>query len=255
METPTIEMSVGQFVTARPSRSRVFQRLGIDFCCGGTLSLAEACKRRGLDASQTLDMLLIEDAVAPEQANPATMSLADLCDHIESTHHAYLRTELPRLSGMVRKVTAVHGERHPWLAEMAAIFERFATQMGVHMMKEEVILFPALRKLERAARGGLMTGSLDAIAAPIRVMESEHDGAGDDMSRMKTLSNGFIPPADACTTFRAMLDGLRELEEDLHMHVHKENNVLFPRALALAGHADQRAARYLAAEARNRDTI
>jgi regulator of cell morphogenesis and NO signaling len=237
METPTVEMSVGQLVTARPSRSRVFQRLGIDFCCGGKLSLADACKRRGLDASLTLDMLLTEDAVASEQANPAMMSLADLCDHIETTHHAYLRTELPRLRDMVRKVTAVHGERHRWLAEVATIFERFATEMGVHMMKEEVILFPALRRLERATNGGLMTDSLDAIAAPIGAMESDHDGAGDDLSRLKTLSNSFVPPADACTTFRAMLDGLRELEENMHMHVHKENNVLFPRALALAGHA------------------
>ena len=126
-----------------------------------------------------------------------------------------------------------HGDGHAHLMPAphrvrVGIFEHFATDMEVHMMKEELILFPAVRMLE----AGIGTSGTDALAAPIRVMEQEHEGAGDELSIMRTLSSGFVAPEDACTTFRAMLDGLRELEADLHLHVHKENNVLFPRALA-----------------------
>jgi regulator of cell morphogenesis and NO signaling len=229
MEMPTIETSVGELVAVRPSRSRVFQRLGIDFCCGGKLSLAEACRRRGLDAGHTLDVLLHEHSAPLEGPDPATMRLSDLCDHIEATHHAPLREELPRLIALVRKVATVHGDSHPWVREIDEIFENFAAELAVHMTREEVTLFPAIRRCE-AGTGG----AGKELAAPIRVMEQDHETAGDDLSRIRALSNGFAAPEGACMTFRAMLDGLRELDEDLHMHVHKENNILFPRVLALA---------------------
>jgi regulator of cell morphogenesis and NO signaling len=233
MGMPTIETSVGELVAARPSRSRVFQRLGIDFCCGGKLSLAEACRRKGLDAAQTLDVLLQETAARSDAPDPAAMTLTDLCDHIEATHHAPLRTELPRLIALAEKVANVHGDHHPWLREVREIVGRFAADMEEHMMKEEAILFPMIRLTELAAAAG---GGRQ-LAAPIHVMELEHDAAGNDLARLRELSNGFVAPAGACGSFRALLDGLRELGEDMQFHVHKENNVLFPRVLALTSPA------------------
>ncbi len=238
MEMPTIETSVGELVAARPSRSRVFQQLGIDFCCGGKLSLADACRRRGLDAAQVLDVLLHEQTVPVDAPDPAAMRLSDLCDHIEATHHTPLRKELPRLAVLVRKVATVHGDSHPWVREMDEIFERFAAELEGHMMTEEAILFPAIRRCE----AGTGTAGKE-LAAPIRVMEQDHETTGDDLSRMRTLSNGFAIPEGACMTFRAMLDGLRELDEDLQLHVHKENNVLFPRVLALVPTSQYRSVR------------
>lgn len=227
MVMPTIETSVGEWVAARPSRSRVFQRLGIDFCCGGKLSLAEACRRHGLDVAQTLDVLLREHTPIDEP-DPASMPLATLCDHIEERHHRAMRAELPRLLALAQKVASVHGDRHPWLGELELLLARFATELDVHMMTEEVILFPAIRRLDMS---GARTGM--ELATPMRVMEQEHETAGHALSRLRELTSDFTPPADACTSFRALLAGLRELDEDMQVHVHKENNVLFPRVLSL----------------------
>lgn len=225
---PTIDTTVADFVVSRPSRSRVFQRLGIDFCCGGKISLAEACRRRGLDPSETLDVLLHEQSSAAAGPDPAKMTLSALCDHIEQNHHASLRTELPRLVQLAHKVASVHGDLHPWLRELEPLLEQFTTDLSVHMMTEEVILFPAIRRIEST---GNKVGP--ELAAPIRVMEHEHDTAGDDLAQFRTLSHDYAIPGDACTSFRVLLDGLRELDEDMQVHVHKENNVLFPRVLGL----------------------
>lgn len=223
-----IHTTVGQMVTDRPSRSRVFQKLGIDFCCGGKKSLEEVCKSKGLDARTVLDVLLASEAApaASAGANPAEMGLTELCDHIETTHHAYLNQELPRLGAMVRKVAAVHGDRHPWMVEVNDVFSSFAAELDSHMMKEEQVLFKLIRGLEKG-RGE------HSIQQPLHMMEHEHDDAGQALEQMRKLTSDYTPPAGACNTFRAMLDGLAELEADMHQHVHKENNILFPRALEL----------------------
>ncbi|HEX7010351.1 MAG TPA: iron-sulfur cluster repair di-iron protein [Phycisphaeraceae bacterium] len=232
--TPTIQTTVGELVTQRPSRSRLFERLGLDYCCGGKRTLQEACEAKGLDAHTVLSLLLADEesqsAAQNDQQDWSQASLTDLADHIEQTHHAYLKRELPRLGEMVRKVAAVHGQLHPWLLELDGIFARFAAEMESHMLKEEQILFPLIRQLEaqQSAAGG--QGMLD-LTNPVRVMEHEHDDAGRDLARMRELSSDFTPPPEACGTFRATLDGLRQLEADTHQHVHKENNILFPRAI------------------------
>lgn len=232
MTALTTETTVSEFVGDRPARARLFQRLGIDFCCGGKLTLAEACRKKGLDPAATLEALVTVDRGAAADDPVEHMNLTALCDHIEETHHAGLRRELPRLIAMLRKVTGVHGQQHPWLAEMTDVFERFANDLVTHMWKEERVLFPLIRGLEagdpEAIRAARMLGT------PISVMEHEHDDAGAALVRLRALSHEFTPPPAACNTFIAMLDGLRELEEDMHWHVHKENNLLFPRALALA---------------------
>lgn len=230
--TLTPEKTVGQLVAERPSRSRVFEKLGIDYCCGGKLPLADACSRKGLDAATVLAMLEATEGNAgdaPEGPSPLDMSLTELCDHIERKHHDYLREELPRLEFMTHKVAKVHGENWPWLIELAQVFDALNAELTTHMMKEEQVLFPAIRDLEAGRVPQSSCGS--HLEGPISMMEHEHDNAGQALARMNELSGGYQPPEDACNTFRAMLDSLAELEQDMHRHVHKENSILFPKAL------------------------
>lgn len=226
MNAPSIESTVGDLVVEKPGRSRVFQKLGIDFCCGGKKTLAQVCRERNLEPVDVLAQLTAE--AGPEgRSSWADAPLAAVCDHVESTHHGYLRSELPRLQTMVDKVARVHGERHPNMIELAVVFTAFASDMILHMTKEERVLFPALRALSTGRSTGLDP------AAPIRVMSREHDDAGDALRRMRELAHDYEVPEGACNTFRALLSGLEEMEADLFQHVHLENNVIFPRALAL----------------------
>jgi regulator of cell morphogenesis and NO signaling len=226
------ETTLGAIVAAHPLLARVFERLGLDYCCGGKRPLAQACAAQGIDAATVALMLDAAAALpaAPPAVDAAGMSLGALADHIEATHHAYLRDELPALVEKADRVAHKHGERDPRLAEVATTMRGLAYEMFSHMMKEEQILFPLVRSMER---DGVVGGHCGTIANPIRQMESEHDGAGAAVARMRDLTNAFTPDADACNTHRALLAGLARLELDLHEHVHKENNVLFPRALAL----------------------
>lgn len=222
MSSASLESRVGDLVLERPSRSRVFAALGIDFCCGGKKTLAQACSERDLDHDAVLAQL--DEAPAPDsQPSWAEARLGALCDHLVSGHHAFTRTEIPRLQGLFDKVARVHGGPHPEMVEVAKIFSLFGEELLQHMAKEERMLFPAIRGLEAGVRRD--------VSMPIRVMMCEHDGAAAAMARMKKLTGGFSPPADGCNTFRAALAGLAELEADLHEHVHLENNLLFPRAL------------------------
>ena len=159
--------------------------------------------------------------------------MTELCDHIEQTHHAYLRTELPRLGQMIDKVVNAHGASHPKLHEVQRVFAALCAELEPHMFKEERILFPAIRQLEQSA--ATPSFPFGTVANPINVMEHEHDNAGAALSELRTLTADYVPPDDACNTYRAMLDGLRELETNMHQHVHKENNILFPRAIEHEG--------------------
>ncbi len=227
MSTPSIESTVGDLVVDKPGRSRIFAKLGIDFCCGGKVTLAGACRERNLDPEVVLAQLDAE--VGPEARSEwAEAPLAALCDHVEATHHAFTKTELPRILEMLEKVARVHVERHPEMVEVARAFAPFVGDLLLHMSKEERVLFPAIRSLASGLAGGLDP------SAPIRVMMREHDEAGEVLRRVRELTHGFVVPDDACNTFRAALAGLEELEADLHEHVHLENNLMFPRALALA---------------------
>ncbi len=225
--------SVGALVREKPSRSRVFDSYGIDFCCGGKVSLAQACANRGVPLDQIVAAIDMDDSrvVAGTQINADKMSLSELCDHIERTHHAYLRQELPRLDQMTEKVARVHGDKEPKLREIRALFLEFQAELMPHMMKEEQVLFPVIRQLEVSSiRPAFHCGSVNN---PINQMEHEHEHAGDALKRIRELTNDFLPPDWACNTYRAMLDGLKELEGNMHQHVHKENNVLFVKASEL----------------------
>jgi regulator of cell morphogenesis and NO signaling len=228
--------TVGEWVVDRPARSRIFERLGIDYCCGGKRPLREATEERGLDTAAVIAELLRPDAVDASAADATDWTrrpLAELIEHIVGTHHAYLQSELPRLLRIVEKVAEVHGPRHEELLEVARIFGDLKEELDAHLMKEEQVLFPMIRELETAAtRPSFHCGS---VGNPIRVMEYEHDGAGDALGRLRELTAGYACPPDGCNTWRAMCDGLRQLEADLHQHIHKENNILFPRAVQVEG--------------------
>ncbi len=231
MSQPILYRPVGELVAEHPDWLRVFEELQIDYCCHGENTLHEACQQQDLDPGEVLAKLAPQEAVASDQRDWRTAPLSELCDHIEQTHHAYLRTELPRLESLVAKTNEVHGERHPELQGVERSFRGLQAELIPHMMKEEQILFPAIRQLETASQPlNLPFGS---VQNPIRMMESEHDTAGNLLRHLRLLTNDYTAPASACNTYRAMLDGLRELELDLHEHIHKENNILFPRAAKL----------------------
>jgi regulator of cell morphogenesis and NO signaling len=232
MIASSIETPVGQLVAERLSRARVFERFGIDYCCGGKAPLGQICRSKGLDPDAILRELAIHDAAAAaDETDWAHTSLTALADHIETTHHGYLQEELPRLAHLVKKVASVHGEQHPELQELHGLFDSFRSDLEAHMLKEERVLFPLCRALEGAAvRPVSHCGSINN---PIRVMTLDHEDAGEALARMRQLTDDFTPPEDACMSYRTMLDGLAELERDMHLHVHKENNILFPRASAI----------------------
>ena len=223
---------VAEIVTRQPSMSAAFQDMGVDFCCGGKKTLEQACRDQGISLQDLMEALDRRKQQLDDQGleEPAPMSLTELADHIESTHHQYLKSELPRLIQFTEKVARVHGSKDSRLVEIHNTLIAAVDEVGPHMMKEEQILFPAIRQLEKDQTADIHGGS---IAGPIRQMEIDHDSLGDALKTMRRLSDGYQAPDWACNTYRAMIDGLHRLEKDLHIHVHKENNVLFPRALEL----------------------
>ncbi len=226
--TPTLglDSTLSQWVMQLPARSRILEKYRIDYCCGGQATLRQVCTTHQLNADAVVAELL---ATPPDatQRDWSTASLSELADHIESTHHAYLKDELPRLSRLMHRTYTVHGLHYRWLPELKTTFDHFAAEMDAHMFKEEHILFPLIRAIDAGAHG-------TAVSQPIAIMEQEHERAGADLKHMSQLSNNYTPPDEACTTSRALLDGLRELELDTHIHVHKENGILFPKAIAAA---------------------
>lgn len=227
-----LDTSVGEWVAQHPQLSRLFETLKIDFCCGGAVSLEDACVGLNLEPGGVLVRIqaAIQERDASDCEDWIAASLTALCDHIEQTHHAYLKNELPALAAVVAKVAAVHGARHPALRQVERTFADLRAELEPHMFKEEQILFPAIRRLDQASTPPRFP--FGSVANPIRMMEFEHDHAGDALERIRVLTNDYASPDDACNTYRAMLTRLHDLEQDMHLHVHKENNILFPRATA-----------------------
>lgn len=228
--TPLLDRTVGELVAERPGRSRIFQSFNIDFCCQGGRTLREACERKGVPDVTVVEQLEAElaDRSTPESHNPANLPPDRLAEYIFQTHHHFLWEELPRLHAMSERVARVHGGHTPSLMEMHEVFCRLEEELTTHMMKEEQILFPAIVDLVQQTAGRI---SLDG---PISCMLQEHNEAGAALERLRELSHGFQPPPDACNTYRALFAGLEDLETDLHLHIHLENAVLFPKARQLA---------------------
>lgn len=229
MATVSPDSTVGALVVEQPARARLFERLGLDYCCGGKVPLAHACASRGLDTATVVAML---NALEPDAATSGDWSRApidELCDHIVEAHHAFLRRELPRLSTLLEKVERAHAGDRPELHEVRHTFEELRAELEEHLTEEERTLFPSCRAL---AAGHAVD---ESFRAAVPTLESEHEAAGRHLARLADLTGGYDVGAAACNTHRAALDGLRELEQDLHEHIHEENNILFPRALEALG--------------------
>lgn len=227
--------TIADVAGAIPSSIRVFQRHGIDFCCGGRKPLADVCRERNLslpDVVREID----EARAAPERGDRdwAREPLDALIRHIVSAYHDPLRAELPRLADMAAKVARVHGAKAPELARLEAIVVELTADLLSHMRKEEMVLFPAIDGIERGTPAAI------PISAPIAVMDQEHDHAGALLAELREITGGYVPPGWGCATCRALYSGLEALEAQMHVHVHLENNILFPRALARAGAAATR---------------
>lgn len=226
-----LQSTVGEWVADKPRRAMALEKLGLDFCCGGRRSLEDACLALQLDPAEVVAILARTGGETPStETDWRQRSLTALCDHIEQTHHTLLREQLPRLDALAQKVAAAHGERRPAYVTLAQEYPTFRAELEAHMMKEERLLFPAIRALEAGSSPQLCHRG--DITAPLRAMEAEHDAAGEALRHFNTLTDGYQPPADACGSLLALLDGLAALETDLHLHIHKENNLLFPRTRA-----------------------
>ena len=234
--TITANTTVAEIAAAEPATIKVFQRHHIDFCCGGRIPLSDACANHGLDTDTLLAELRAAPAAADDPADWHHAPLSDLIAHIQTRYHVPLRAELPRLAGMLEKVVSRHGDRLPEvLIPLRASFESLQRELLVHMAKEDAVLFPAVTALEASAADA-SSPPLDWawIERPIDVMEAEHESAGAALAAMRELTRGYAPPDGACPTFRGLYYGLSELERNMHVHVHLENHVLFPRAARLA---------------------
>lgn len=233
MSTVSSETTVGQLVAERPARAKIFEALGIDYCCGGKIALGDACAQKGLDANTVVTMITATEG--PSNGNGAkeqdwtSAPLGALIDNIVTAHHDYLREELPRLSFLTEKVFNAHGANDERLGQLAKKFQTFRDELESHMGKEEQVLFPLIKKI--ATADGPVKDHCGSVKTPISVMEREHQDAGNDLQTFRTLTDDYTPPQWACNTFRAMLDSLSALEENMHHHVHKENSILFPRAI------------------------
>jgi regulator of cell morphogenesis and NO signaling len=227
-----VSATLGDLVTENPGRARVLERFGIDYCCHGQRSLSEAADESGLDLAEVasaLDLSAEATEAAASGAGTVPLENAALAHDIVDTHHSYMWEEMPRLQALVDKVHSVHGERHPELAGVRAAYADAVAALDPHMTTEERVVFPAISRLEKAQA----PTSFGSFVEPVAQLRAEHDAVGVLFKEIRSLTGGYAAPEDACGSYRAMLKGLEEMELDLHEHIHKENNILFPRLLEL----------------------
>ncbi len=226
------QKTVGELVTEDIRTATVFKKYGIDFCCGGGKSIQEACEEKGAN----YDNLMTEIQSIMNDSEPdvdfQSMPLETLINHIYDKHHKYIYENGPITAQFVNKVAHVHGERHPETVEVAKVYNELLSELNHHMMKEEDVLFPYVKSL-LAAEAEQSDTTRPFVAHPIRVMEMEHDAAGEMLKKLSELTSGYMPPPDACNTYKAAYANLKAMEDDIHFHIHLENNILFPKAIEL----------------------
>jgi regulator of cell morphogenesis and NO signaling len=226
------ETPLGEIVSRDFRAAAIFDRYGLDYCCGGARSLTEGCVRLGIDVRGVVSEL---EALDPDSRETPEGDAAALIDYIVSHHHAYVRQSLPVIRRHLDKVVAAHGARNAELGFLSAEFSKVADALLMHMMKEEQVLFPYIQTLVDAVdhQGPPPADMFGTVQNPIRMMEIEHQEAGEGMAAMRELSHNYQPPPEACSTYRLVFRELEAFERDLHRHVHLENNVLFPKAVEL----------------------
>ena len=232
--------TIGELVARDFRMAEVFEKYGIDFCCGGKKTVAEACHKRGVDVNLVeRELQKVESLTGRNSHDFNSWTLGFLADYIVNNHHQYVARSLPFLHEISAKVALVHGALHQEVLEIARHFETIEQELEMHMHKEEVILFPYIKALAEAKENGtrLAPPPFGTIANPINMMEQEHSEVGNAMEEIEQLRNGFTPPDDACTSYRILYAKLQEFQQDLHQHIHLENNILFPKALKLESEA------------------
>lgn len=229
------ETKVGDVVAENFHAAKVFESYGMDFCCGGKRTIEDACVSKGVDTESLLAELKNLNASNPSSTHFDKWEADFLTDYIINNHHAYVNNAISTIEHHLQKVVSAHGIKHPEVCSIESIFAELKNELLEHMAKEERMLFPYIKKLSFAVKNSIEmpAAPFGSVDNPIKVMESEHDNAGELLKKINSLSGGYDPPQDACATFKVLYGELREFEEDLHMHIHLENNVLFPKAKAL----------------------
>ena len=226
------ETKVGEVVAENFHAAKVFESHGLDFCCGGKRTIEDACKTKGVDTDSLLAELEKLNANNPSSTHFDKWEADFLTDYIINNHHAYANNAISTIEHHLQKVVSAHGAKHPEVCGIESIFTELKNELLEHMAKEERMLFPYIKKLSFAIKNSIEmpAAPFGSVDNPIKVMESEHDNAGLLLKKINALSDSYTPPQDACATFRVLYGELREFEEDLHVHIHLENNVLFPKA-------------------------
>lgn len=229
---------VGVIVAEDYRTAGVFEQAGIDFCCNGNRSIEAACDEQHLNTDELISRL--QNAINASPANDAASDYKSwpldlLADFIEKKHHRYVTTQIPVIQSLLEKIVRVHGEKHPELSEIKVHFEACAGELAAHMKKEELMLFPFIRKMVQAKQEDHkdVAAPFGTVQNPIRMMMHEHDTEGERFRRIKQLSNQYTAPEDGCNTYRAAFAALKAFEDDLHLHIHLENNILFHKSVEL----------------------
>jgi len=228
--------TIGEIVAEDFRVAEVFAKAGIDFCCGGQILLEDACREKGLNLASILQAIeAAQETPLDRGQNYASWDLPFLADYIINTHHAYLNENTAQIAAYARKIAEVHGSHHPEAIEVAAVFDKIAADMAGHLQEEEEVLFPAVKRIAAASKAGVAADRQDreTLKASLRKLDQEHEEIGEATHTIRRLTRDYEIPADVCNTFVVTYRKLQEFEEDLHKHVHLENNILFPKAARL----------------------
>jgi regulator of cell morphogenesis and NO signaling len=226
--------TVGEIVAQNFRAAQIFERFGLDFCCGGKKTISDACSNKGVNADEVIDELLrVNENGSSRQIDYNAWDIDFLINYIIENHHSYVSKSMPVIFAHSQKVAEAHGENHPEVIKIAEYFSTVKDELEAHLMKEEKMLFPYIKKLVEIKKNNLEqhVPPFGTVMNPIKVMESEHENAGLLFAEINRLSNGYTPPDDACTTFKVLYHELNEFEQDLHTHIHLENNILHPKAI------------------------
>jgi len=230
--------TVRELAIGIPNATRIFEKMKIDYCCGGNKSLEEACATAGVEVAE-LERLFAQatesDAPLNGLLDLQNLTVTDLIGHILAKHHVYTKEEMARLQPLIQKVIGSHGEKHPELRHIGELFQRLCADLTPHMYKEENVLFPYIEELEASLLQNrpVPFAPFGTINNPIRMMMMEHDTAGDLLRELRALSSDYAVPADGCISYQTLYHALEAFEKDLHQHIHLENNILFPRAVEM----------------------
>jgi regulator of cell morphogenesis and NO signaling len=232
----TAERTIGEIVAADYRTAKVFESHGIDFCCGGNVALAATCTERGLDlATIARELDAVKGGPVERSQNYASWELPFLVDYIINAHHTYLKENTGQITAYAHKIAGVHGAHHPEVIEIATIFDKIAVEMAAHLREEEEVCFPAIKRAYATRKAGSAAEAKDIemIKTSLKKLSQEHEGIGDAVHTIRHLAKEYAIPGDVCNTFVVTYRKLQEFEDDLHKHVHLENNILFPKAAQL----------------------